>query len=294
MRGYKGVEKFPHLEMSCDLNFWCYGDTTLEFGDVTFDVVYYRRIIGKTKIPNFTISPGQNTYRGACDLHPLSPSVNDYYYRNPILSNLISGTRSNVTLVGTFEPLGFKFGTHRGTNFGLPVDFRSPRHVLIDSIELTVNRDLRPIVIDVTIMNPFHTEMAVTYFDGNITGTVFSGADSSVEIQDRNLATITKHTIADKLIPSINGNEISIVTLTGIEVDPTIVSHLTREDVFGDKTLDITVSVWLGLDIGGYTAMIPYFAMGRKTVHKTIGNGGGSFKIVFVGGVTLKEMMGII
>ena len=242
-------------------------------------------IIGKTRVNDFTISRGLNTFHGATELEPYHPVDGDTYFHSPILNNMVAGRDMRISLSGTPEPLGITLGTLVSSNLhGFPSVIMSPARVILDSIELTVNEDLKPVAISLGVMNPFHTEIAVTFFEGNITARNFSASADRIK-PDRRLATITESKVAYREIGPSNGVLTSKTDLPEIPVDPLSISYWTKEDIPNSR-LEVAVQAYLGLKIGSFNALVPYFAEGRKEEY-TPSKSGGVFKLVFVGGVSV-------
>jgi len=244
-----------------------------------------KEIIGKTKVNDFTISRDLNVFHAVSALVPYHPIDGDTYFHSPVLNNMVAGRNMRITLSGTPEPLGVTLGALVSPNlYGFPSVITGPARVILDSMELTVNADLKPIAISLAVMNPFDTGIAVTFFEGNITTRNFS--DSGDHIQpNRRLATITRHKLTYREIAPSYGTPTSKTDLPKIAVDPLLVSYWTKEDI-PNRSLEVTVHAYLGLDIGGFNALVPYFAKGRKDAYTPDKSGGGVFKLVFVGGIT--------
>ncbi|KAF8429797.1 hypothetical protein EV426DRAFT_713669 [Tirmania nivea] len=285
--GYpSGVNKYPHLQMTYDLQVRNFGDGKFRFGDIVFNMMHGEEIIGKTKMNDFTISRNLNVFHGVSELEPYHPVDGDTYFHSPVLNNMIAGRDMRITLSGTPEPLGVTLGTLVSPNLrGFPSVIMGPARVILDSMELTVNANLRPIAISLAVMNPFHTGIAVTFFEGNITARNFSASADHVQ-PDRRLATIARHDIAYREIASNNGVLTSKTSLPKIAVDPLSMSYWTKEDI-PNPSLEVAVQAYLRLKIGSFNALVPYFTEGRKEAFTPNRSGGGVFKLVFVGGVTV-------
>lgn len=264
---------------------------------MVFDMMQGENIIGTTRVSNLTISPGLNKYRGVMEVYPYGADNTDSYFNVPILNNLISGKTTGFVLAGATEPLGVDLGPPVLNNHrGFPSEIMGPRREILDSIRLMVNEDLKPISISLGVMNPLHTKMAITFFEGNITATHLGEIDLELEElnelpprkADRRLATITREQIARFEIPPSNGTLTKKTDLPNIPVNPLFMSYLTKDDIL-NPALDIIVHANLGIDIGGFTALVPYVALGRKESY-TPEEKGGSFKLIFVGGVTVHEV----
>lgn len=254
----------------------------LQFGDMVFDMMHNEEVIGKSRIDNFTLVPGINTFRGVCDLGPYHAGEYDTYFRSPILANMISGIRTPITLAGKTDPLGVSIGQLRRNHYGLPAEIRSARRVIIDSMEINISRDIRPTDVSLRVMNPFKTEIGVSYIEGNITA-------KSSEVKNRHFVTISSQSITYRGVAAANGTEIHRVDVPGITANPLYRNELTKDDLFGEDYLDIMIKMNLGINIGGFTALIPYTSMGRKTSVALDGEGGGRVKFIFVGGVTVTQ-----
>jgi len=248
-------------------------------------MMHGEEIIGKTRMNDFTISRDLNIFRGVSELEPYHPVDGDTYFHSPILNNMVAGRDMRITLSGTPEPLGVTLGALVSPDLrGFPSIIMGPARVILDSMELTVNEELKPIAISLAVMNPFHTAIAVTFFEGNITARNFSASADHTQ-PDRRLATITRHKIAYRELAPSNGALTSKTDLPKIAVDPLSMSYWTNEDI-PNLRLELVIQAYLGLQIGSFNALVPYFAEGKKEAYTPDKNGGGVFRLVFVGGVT--------
>lgn len=245
-------------------------------------------VVGKTKVDNFTLAPGLNILHGVYELEPYGVKDNDTEFSHPILTNVIWGTSTGLILTGLFEPLGMLLGPllkkkHRG----FPSQIRSTPHNILDSMNVTVNTDLRPIELSLAVTNPFNVPIAITFFEGNITATHFPLTEMD---EERRLATITREGTAYHRLEATSGILEGKTYLPSLIVNPLGESNFTEDDIQNPK-LDIIVYSKLGVQIGEVVALVPYIARGRKT--RFVPNdqtGGGVFEIVFAGGVTVQEM----
>ena len=246
-------------------------------------------VVGKTRVHNFTLVPGLNTLQGVYELSPYDAKDNDTEFSHPILTNVIWGKSTGFILTGLFEPLGMLLGPlTKQKHRGFPSAIRSTPHDILDSMNMTVNTDLKPVELSLAVMNPFGIPIAITFFEGNITSTHFPFTEMDKE---RCLATITREKIAYRSLTATNGAPGGKTYLPRLILNPQLESHLTEDDIRNPE-LDIIVYAKLGIQIGEFMALVPYIARGRKTrfVPNDETGGGGVFEIVFAGGVTAQEM----
>lgn len=246
-------------------------------------------VVGKTMVHNFTLVPGLNTLRGVYELRPYDAKDNDTEFSHPILTNMIWGKSTGFMLSGLFEPLGVPLGPlTKQKHRGFPSKIRSTPHDILDSMNMTVNTDLKPVELSLAVMNPFDIPIGITFFEGNITSTHFPFTEVDKE---RCLVTIPREDIAYRKLAVTHGVPEEKIYLPSFIVNPLLESHLTEDDIRNPE-LDIIVYAKLGIQIGEFIALVPYIARGRKMRFTPNGNtsGGGVFEIVFSGGVTAQEM----
>lgn len=246
---------------------------------MSFDIMNGDAVIGRTRIDNFTISPGLNVYHAIGEVGPDDTQGQETYFNTPILSHVIAGKRMSFRLTGAPEGLGVLGPLINNRHHGFPCEMTDTRQEILDGLELTIDEDLKPVAVGLVVMNPLHAAMAVTYFEGNITTTSMRNQDPRPPIQpNRRLATITGKQIPRLDLPPNDGTLVLKYNLSKLQLNSGYFSNITQEDI-SNKILDIVIQATIGIDIGGYKALIPYVVHGRKEAYTPHENGGGTFKI---------------
>ena len=236
--------------------------------------------MGTMKIHNFTLAPGNNIFHTFVKLYPSQVNGNEAYFDIPILNSLMDGLRTRVGLTPKINLLGDvlldSIEKKRNKTSGFEAEMQLAGYRFIDSIELLLEQGTRPTGVVINLHNPFHTTLALTYLDINVAITL----PKPVGGVDRLIATISGQNIPRQEIQPYSGNSAQKITISGIAADPRVASYLTKDDVIGG-VLTIRVQGKLGIEFGGFRAMVPYNSIGVKAMG---GPEAGPLKIDMLGG----------
>lgn len=215
------------------------------------------------------------------------------YYQSTVIDNIFAGLATNVNLIGSPYPLDVLIGGQRSDkdpqSQGLRAELRSPGYTIIDSIELSFNRNLQPTNFAITLMNPLGAPLALTFVDATISATSTKPGTMSRRV----LGVVSSQLVETNLLKPFgeNNNVMEMLVIPTTKADPMAASHVNGNDLDGAMETTVIFEANLGIEIGDFKALIKYSTVGLKSRVVSDDTGRANITFVWKGGQSYNDFI---